>query len=432
MSTRLCSVIVFLLLLTSLPALRLDPPPAAAQKAGVPAQGIEPAAPEATAATPEILISETSLNSFAIHNLRAYYSRHFYGDIGGRCTSQLWNADLTAGTSDKRVENEKCDGFMDIQLDNISIFYWNSQDGQIERRMRSDPTYMVVLASFDGATAVYGATPAGGGASVFWVTDTDPPRVESYDCNIPGETACIHKDLYTEAPAGALIGTVIASAEDVYWTELETVGEVRLELNKVPRDSSAPAGTVVYPVEPAGNDYDQLFVDDVSLYFNHQGISRIGLDETLIVWDYMVDAIELSQGTQTLDHDVGLVAGMPAVVRVYARQLQGPPETFVRDKLEASRGGVPLAGSPLHSYALWHRGRLDDSAPHQHSRRRVCAASGVDGRRGPDAYRHRRSRERLRSHAGLPRQHRLLCGEGAHMHRLDTGERARPALRTPL
>lgn len=65
--------------------------------------------------------------------------------------------------------------------------------------------------------------------------------------------------------------------------------------------------------------------------------------------DLMVDHIEVAQVTQKADNSIALVGGKPTMVRVFVSlgDKPAPPTADVTAVLRGSRGGSPLAGSPL-------------------------------------------------------------------------------------
>ncbi len=93
----------------------------------------------------------------------------------------------------------------------------------------------------------------------------------------------------------------------------------------------------------------QIAVTDGWVYFGtSNGISRIRADAPPIAWDLAFSGWEVTQGIQSLNNDVPLVANKPTFVRLYGNKLSGPNIFGVDARLYGTTaGGTPLPGSPL-------------------------------------------------------------------------------------
>ncbi len=93
---------------------------------------------------------------------------------------------------------------------------------------------------------------------------------------------------------------------------------------------------------------EQVRYEDKWIYFyTNRGVTRIRADAPPIRWDLTADSYEVTQGIQSLNNDVPLIAKKPTYVRVYGRKLDGPNANAVDAVLYGSRNGTPLPGSPL-------------------------------------------------------------------------------------
>jgi hypothetical protein len=173
-------------------------------------------------------------------------------------------------------------------------------------------------------------------------------EVDSYDCNIPGQAGCTHKELYTAPTSNDIIFDVIASDEYVYWMQFFDSPAFEFRLMRVHR-SGGNAGALVTPAEPNTDpfNYDGFFLDDTHIYFKHDGLSKVDQDGSIAFWNFFLDEIEVTQGIQNLDNDIALVAEKPTFVNVYARQFAGPDAGVVQARIVGTRIGVPLPGSPI-------------------------------------------------------------------------------------
>ena len=84
------------------------------------------------------------------------------------------------------------------------------------------------------------------------------------------------------------------------------------------------------------------------------------------LYDLTVDFIEMTQASQTNSNSVLLVAGRPTVARIYAHTNSSLSASGVTVSLSGTRGGAPLAGSPLTSGpgtvpVGWLRGDINTS-----------------------------------------------------------------------
>lgn len=85
------------------------------------------------------------------------------------------------------------------------------------------------------------------------------------------------------------------------------------------------------------------------VYFQtNNGLARIGTGAPPLSWDLALDALEITQGIQSLSNDVPLVGGKPTYVRVFGHLEAGTSVSGVGALLEGrNSAGAALPGSPL-------------------------------------------------------------------------------------
>lgn len=215
------------------------------------------------------------------------------------------------------------------------------------------------------STFVYGAStgPLNGDQAVFFITNTTPPRVESWDCNLPGGgSGCTHKTLYTPVNATTQVYGVIATPDHVWWTE-GTPSRDSYQLRRVSRNGGD--FEIMALLDGYASYGGALALDDQYIYFRHNGISRISLDSTPIVFDFGILAGELTQGIQNIYDDVVLQERKPTWLHLYVRQTDGPAVGRVEVQVAATRSGVSLAGSPLKTFGVLTPADADLAQPRQ-------------------------------------------------------------------
>lgn len=226
------------------------------------------------------------------------------------------------------------------------------------------------------ATFVYGASdgPASGDRAVFFITDTTPPRVESWDCNIPGQSSCANKTLYTAGVSSAVIYSLIATPTHVWWTEKIPGPPDVYQLRRAPR--AGGAFEIMAVLDGQALYGGPLALDDQYIYFRHNGLSRLPLDSTPIVFNFEFMGSEITQGIQNMDGGVLLQQGMPAYLLLYVKQTSGPDVGQVEIEVSGSRYGTPLPGSPLRTIGVLTPGTADLTQPRQGVPRITVALPG--------------------------------------------------------
>ncbi len=97
------------------------------------------------------------------------------------------------------------------------------------------------------------------------------------------------------------------------------------------------------------NGVPRPFVGGNWVYFQtSNGLARIGTGAAPLSWDLALDALEVTQGIQSLENDVPLVNGKSTYVRVYGHLEAGTSVSGVGALLEGrNSAGAALPGSPL-------------------------------------------------------------------------------------
>lgn len=177
------------------------------------------------------------------------------------------------------------------------------------------------------------------GTSVYWWNrEADRERIRRTSCTIFG--SCSTASVHLPASGVTVIG-LASDNKDVYWTEdLPLIGR-RL------RRISLAGGAAETLAEGIAWRPPFLEVDGVYFQTTARTISRLPLDASAITHQFSIAGWEVTQGIQSLDNDVPLVAGKETYVRVFPRLDAGDPSRVVEARLYGSRGGVDLPGSPL-------------------------------------------------------------------------------------
>ena len=178
----------------------------------------------------------------------------------------------------------------------------------------------------------------------------DPP-IGSASIAAPEQESCSTTTLYTAPSDHAWqLGRPSTDGNNLFWQEyyLEIGGSSDGRLRRKPIGGivSGPAvdiavnlGTGAAPTE-LYNGY---------VYFAHQGLKKLAWDAAPIVRDLTANSMEVTQGIQSLNNDVPLIAKKETYVRAYGRQNSGPSAVAVKAQLKGTRNGNPLPGSPLNS-----------------------------------------------------------------------------------
>lgn len=248
-------------------------------------------------------------------------------------------------------------------LDVDALYIWIATADGVYRIDRSCETACTpVRVQSASATRLHGAS-AGGRQAVFFVTETVPPRVESWDCGIPGQSGCYHKTLYTPSRSDMGIYSLIATPTHVWWTEGVVPDTATYQLRRAPRAGGSMEimalldGSLVYG--------GPLALDDQYIYFRHSGVSRIPLDSTPIVFNFSFMGSEITQGIQNMSGNVILQERMPTYLILYVKQTSGPDVGRVEVELAGSRQGTPLPGSPVRTVGALTPGTADLTQPRQ-------------------------------------------------------------------
>ena len=216
------------------------------------------------------------------------------------------------------------------------------------------------------AKFAYGDSPAGAGSSevaVFYITNSTPPRIESWDCNIPAARACFHKTLYTPSSSSADLYSLIATPTHVWWTEKLPGPPESYQLRRVSRAGGSME--IMAIVDGDVSFAGRLALDDQFIYFRHRGISRIPLDSTPLVFDFQFMASEVTQGVQNLTNAITLQEQKETFAHFYVNQTSGPEVGQVALSLTATRNGVALPNSPLYTVGKLTPSSADLTQPRQ-------------------------------------------------------------------
>ncbi len=193
------------------------------------------------------------------------------------------------------------------------------------------------------------------GYYIFFVDTTlAQQRIRAYLTTFLGTAT----ETYYTAPAGnawqvgrPAIGECVDGSLCLFWREYYSSASRTGRVRRLPLNG----GTVEDIATNLLLSNLQVETDDQGVYFMsdpvalHTYLVRLPFTATAITRDLDFDTWEVTQGIQSLSNDVALIAGKTTYVRVFARQLDGPPANDVEVTLEGSRLGTPLAGSPLHS-----------------------------------------------------------------------------------
>jgi hypothetical protein len=205
-------------------------------------------------------------------------------------------------------------------------------------------------------------------SSFYWANGS---LLQAYTCRVDVfPMTCFIETLYQGA-ASSHIGRIGTDGDSLFWPEtfciyIDGICHDTQRILRQPFTSSTPAVLA----EGIAGYHTQLWTDELGVYFENPAISRLPFSASAITHDLRPVAWEVTQGVQSLNNDVPLVAGKPTAVRVYGRQLDGPLAANVEAVLAGARNGTPLPGSPLQAvngpHALstggtFDRARLSDS-----------------------------------------------------------------------
>lgn len=180
---------------------------------------------------------------------------------------------------------------------------------------------------------------------LFWVENTLPQKIHWRACFI----GCIEDDLYTAPAANWTINRpAVGECPDgnvcVFWEEYETGIPHSGRIRRVPISGGTP--DILADNLFLGNN--PVETDDQGVYFFllDQSLGRLPFSATEVQRNLRAYAWEVTQGVQSLENDVPLVAHKPTYVRLYPTHT-GDPANFVQAWLEGEKDGSPLPDSPL-------------------------------------------------------------------------------------
>lgn len=239
-----------------------------------------------------------------------------------------------------------------------STLYWADGRGiwQTATNCTTPPCAATQLATDRANGLLYSATaPFPSIYDLYWVRDADPidtlpQRIVRRNCRYisfsPLTIECTHSTLYTAPSTNWIVGYLASDGSSLFWTERDALTN-QGRLRRMPRDGG-PAAVIA---DNYATIRPELFTDYSYVYFadgGEHGIMRLPLDAAAIKRDFHAAAIEVTQGIQDLSNSTLLVRNKPTYVRAYAELLNGPPAGAVPARLEGSRNGYALPGSPLY------------------------------------------------------------------------------------
>ncbi len=216
----------------------------------------------------------------------------------------------------------------------------NSLSGGTQKRL---------LSGRPGSGLLYlNGAPPNSGLSLAWAAGS---QVVSVSC---APLFCITITLYTAPTSDSQIGQLGVVGSNLFWVEsYQPICSPVPCLNRVARLRRMPVGggTAVtladnLPYQPR---FLSLYTDNANVYYGDSPIiNQIPADAQALVHDLAVTNWEVTQGVQSLNNDVPLVANKPTYVRVYGQQWSGTPANWVEAVLIGTQNGKALPGSPLH------------------------------------------------------------------------------------
>ncbi len=140
---------------------------------------------------------------------------------------------------------------------------------------------------------------------------------------------------------GNIVRGLVADDVNAYWAEDSGATGTGV-LRRASRDGTSLSTILVSLGIVGGLQQDAWY-----LYYTENGsIKRVRKDATVTIGDLTWQQIEITQAVQKLTNTVPLAESKETFVRVYPSVFFSP-FTNVRAQLTATRGGVPLPGSPL-------------------------------------------------------------------------------------
>jgi hypothetical protein len=156
-------------------------------------------------------------------------------------------------------------------------------------------------------------------------------------------------DSFYAGPTNWRIGPPLLADNHLFWTEADfsTVSNNNGDVKRKAYDAATPGADTIATGQARIDD--QLFVANNTLFFARlgNGIYSLPLTASVIVRDFVVDGLEVTQAIQNLANSAPLVANKTTYVRAYGRQVAGPNAPVVEARLTGTKNGSPLPGSPL-------------------------------------------------------------------------------------
>ncbi|MBK8050623.1 MAG: hypothetical protein IPK16_28075 [Anaerolineales bacterium] len=190
--------------------------------------------------------------------------------------------------------------------------------------------------------------------SILWVERTNTGadsnyRIRSRACSFV--VPCTDPATFYDAATNWVIGRPVTDNTNVFWTErFVSIATPDGKIRRKPFGGDAADIAVSLPTIDR-----RLAIVNGNLYFaigsssqpGGAGIYLLPLNASAILRDLAASAWEVTQGIQNTANAAPLVADKTTYVRVYASELSGPNALIVEAKLQGTRNGVSLPGSPL-------------------------------------------------------------------------------------
>ncbi len=178
---------------------------------------------------------------------------------------------------------------------------------------------------------------------IYWVAE-----ISGHDAIMIEASAGGVASIYN-APPSTTINRLASDGSNLFWIQSTSDENILYHmdlatLQENPIDSQSDPGYVL-PVDP------RIAVDDYYVYYRliERPLQKLPLDAPPMSRDIAVNSmVEITQGIQSLDVDVPLVAGKDVWVRAWGRTAEGPSTGFVEAELSLVRDGVVVTeGRPF-------------------------------------------------------------------------------------
>lgn len=272
----------------------------------------------------------------------------------------LWSTDTTSCSAlpcDKTniVPNVKGDHLVyhyKSFLEGSQLYWVESNPTQRIRRRTCTPTIVVPVPTLlPPIQPLVGESTVGGST----VGDADVTAANPNTHNATAQhgidstsLACSFDTVYT-APTDRpwRISRPATDGTNIFWREnyFETFTDIDGRLRRKPLAN----GEAVDIAVNLGGGFAPTELYNGYVYFPFEGMKKLPWNAPPIERDLAANSIEVTQGIQSLNNDVPLVANKETYVRVYGRQNSGPDAVAVKAHLHGTRNGNPLPGSPLNS-----------------------------------------------------------------------------------